>query len=148
MYWATDSVFNDWIQLPEATPEHIMIACQIKHQLTGNLNARVDSCPPFPGKERHLLRATVARITHATELCPKGMYEIDEETNEIKLTEEFAMPEDIKSLESWAHQHGNILQVGRCSHTPPVGIPEEEQEDFIAKRDEEDKVEERYRDLA
>lgn len=125
-----------------------MIACQIKHQLTGNLNARVDSCPPFPGKERHLLRATVARITHATELSPKGMYEVDEETNEIKLTEEFAMPEDIKSLESWAHNHSNILTVGRCSHTAPVGIPEEELDDFIAKRDEEDKVEERYRDLA
>ena len=112
------------------------------------MNARVDSCPPFPGKERHLLRATVARITHATELSPKGMYEVDEETNEIKLTEEFAMPEDIKSLESWAHNHSNILQVGRCSHTAPVGIPEEELDDFIAKRDEEDKVEERYRDLA
>jgi len=44
------------------------------------LNAEIDSCPPFPGKERHLLRATVARITHATEICPKGLYEIDEET--------------------------------------------------------------------
>jgi radial spoke head protein 4A len=44
------------------------------------LNAEIDSCPPFIGKERHLLRATVARITHATTICPKGLYEIDEET--------------------------------------------------------------------
>lgn len=94
------------------------------------------------------MRATVARITHATELSPKGMYEIDEETNEIKMSEEFAMPEDPKSLESWAHTHSNILKVGRCSHTTPVGIPDEEVEDFIAKRDEDDKVEERYRMLA
>jgi len=71
---------SDWIQLPEATPEHIQVASVIKYQFTGHLNAEIDSCPPFPGKERHLLRATVARITHATGLCPKGLYEIDEET--------------------------------------------------------------------
>ena len=27
VYWATDSIMHDWIQLPEATPEHIMVAC-------------------------------------------------------------------------------------------------------------------------
>ena len=96
------------------------------------------------------MRATVARITHANDLSPKGMYEIDEETNEIKLSEEFAMPstEELKSLEAWGHTHANILKVGRCSHTAPVGVNEEELDDFIAKRDEDDKVEERYRDLA
>jgi radial spoke head protein 4/6 len=126
-----------------------MVASQIKHQLTGNLNASIDCCPPFPGKERHLLRATVARITHSTELCPKGMYEVDEETNEVKLAEEFAIPgtDELKSLEAWGHSHPNILQVGRCSHTEPTGIPEEELDDFKAKRDEDDKVEERFRDL-
>jgi len=71
------------------------------------LNAEIDSCPPFPGKERHLLRATVARITHATEICPKGKYEVDEETNEIKEAEEYALPgtEELKSLEAWGHRH-------------------------------------------
>lgn len=152
MYWVTDNLLNDWIQLPEATPEHIMVATQIKTQFTGNLNAKIDSCPPFPGKERHLLRATVARITHATELCPKGMYlgEAEEETGEHKLDDEFTIGgiEDLKSLENWSHRHPNVLQVGRCSHTNPVGVPEEEIEDFIAKRDEDDKVEERFRDLS
>jgi hypothetical protein len=29
----------------------------IKHVVTGNLNENIDSNPPFPGKERHFLRA-------------------------------------------------------------------------------------------
>jgi radial spoke head protein 4A len=57
-----------------------MVSRMIKHVFTGNLNCGIDSCPPFPGKERHLLRAQLARITHATEIVPKGLYEIDEET--------------------------------------------------------------------
>jgi radial spoke head protein 4A len=91
------------------------------------LNAEIDTCPPFPGKERHLLRATVARITHSTEICPKGLYEIDEETQEIKPAEEFALPgcDELKNLEAWGHRHPNILKAGRCSHAPPVGIPED-----------------------
>jgi radial spoke head protein 4A len=57
-----------------------MISRLLKHVFTGNLNATIDSCPPFPGKERHLLRAQLARIQHASEICPKGLFEIDEET--------------------------------------------------------------------
>lgn len=60
-------------------PEHCQVAKVIKHVFTGNLNATIDTCPPFPGKERHLLRAQLARISHGTELCPKGVYEMDEE---------------------------------------------------------------------
>jgi radial spoke head protein 4A len=80
VFWVTTNLLSDWIQLPEVSPEHLIVAREIKHVFSGNLNSTIDSCPPFPGKERHLLRATLARITHATELCPKGMYEIDEET--------------------------------------------------------------------
>ena len=83
-YWVSDSVFSDWIQLPDAQQEHIVIAKMVKRQFTGNLNADIDSCPPFPGKERHFLRAQLARITHATELCPKGQFEVDEETGAVK----------------------------------------------------------------
>jgi radial spoke head protein 4A len=51
----------------------------IKHIFTGNLNATIDSNPTFPGKERHFLRAQIARITHGTVIIPKGLYEFDEE---------------------------------------------------------------------
>jgi hypothetical protein len=53
----TESLLDDWVQLPDAKPEHIIIARLFKYAFKGNLNAPIDSNPPFPGKERHLLRA-------------------------------------------------------------------------------------------
>ena len=57
VYWVNDNLLEDWIQLPDVTPHHIVAARLIKHIATGNLNASIDSNPPFPGKERHFLRA-------------------------------------------------------------------------------------------
>jgi len=54
----------------------------IKHVFTGNVNAEVKTNPPFPGRERHYLRAQLARIFHGTTIIPKGIYEFDEETKE------------------------------------------------------------------
>jgi radial spoke head protein 4A len=121
VYWATTSLLNDWVQLPESHPDTLCCAREIKHVFTGNLNCKIDSCPPFPGKERHMLRETLARISHATEICPKGLYEVDEDTNEAKLAEEFAMPgtADLNSLEAWGHKHPILLKAGRCSHVAP-----------------------------
>jgi len=80
VFWVTHDLKNDWVQLPEVQPEHITVAKTIKKMMTGNLDAKIDSCPPFPGNERHLLRAQLARIQHSTEICPKGLFEIDEDT--------------------------------------------------------------------
>ena len=62
------------------------------------------------------------------------MYEVDEETQEIKMSEEFALPgtEELKSLETWGHKHPNILLAGRCSHIPPVGLSDEAKEEYMA----------------
>jgi len=60
--------------------------------ITGDLNASIDSNPSFPGKERHFIRAQIARISHGTYIVPKGLYELDEETEEVKLAEEIAIP--------------------------------------------------------
>jgi radial spoke head protein 4A len=57
VYWVTDNLLDDWVQLPDATPEHIQATRMLKHIFTGNLNAVLDCNPPFPGKERHFLRA-------------------------------------------------------------------------------------------
>lgn len=62
VFWVTDSLVNDWIQLPDAHPDHLKTAKLIKHVFSGNLNASINSSPPFPGKERHFLRAQLARI--------------------------------------------------------------------------------------
>ena len=83
VFWVTDNLLNDWIQLPDCTPNHIKVARQIKHIFTGNLNAIVDTNPAFDGKERHLLRATLARIFHATAIVPKGLLMKNEETDEV-----------------------------------------------------------------
>ena len=126
VYWVTQDVLSDWVQLPDAQPDQIAVARMIKQVFTGNLNAPIDSCPPFPGKERHLLRAQLARIAHATQLCPKGAFEVDEETQEIKpAAEPPAMDnEALKSLEAWSHQHLMIKKSGRCKNPPVPGAEE------------------------
>jgi radial spoke head protein 4A len=101
------------------------------------------------GKERHLLRAQVGRITAATLIIPKGIYEVDEETNEMKFAEEWAIPgtDELKSLETWTHLPACVLKAGRISHLPPTHLPEEEQEEFLGKLAEEDPVIDRFRAL-
>ena len=80
VYWVTDNLLEDWIQLPDTKPAYVNAARQIKHVFTGDLTTTLDTNPPFPGKERHFLRAQIARITHGTVIIPKGLLEIDEET--------------------------------------------------------------------
>jgi hypothetical protein len=80
VYWVSTNLLSDWVQLPDARPEHIIAARKIKHVFSGDLNATFSSNPAFPGKERHLLRAQLARIFHATSIVPAGLFEIDEET--------------------------------------------------------------------
>lgn len=149
VFWVTHNLINDWIQLPDAQPEHTVAAKNISRMMTGNLNAELDCNPAFPGKERHFLRAQLARIQHNCELCIKGEFEIDEETNEVKNTEEWAMPgtEELKSLEIWAHKHPIILNAGRCTHTEPEDMDEEAKEEYMTKLAEDDKTEERYRSI-
>ena len=119
----------------------------ISKLFTGDLNAEVKSCPPFPGKERHLLRAQLARIQHTTEICPKGMYELDEETGLVKFSDEFTVPGtgELSSLEAWAHLNQVLLKAGRCMHAEPVGLDDEAKEEYMTKKAESDKTEERFR---
>ena len=108
----------------------------VKHVFTGNLNAPINTFPPFPGKERHLLRAQLARITHGTQICPKGYVEIDEESGAEKLADEGGPDMSngaLAELGAWGHRYGNILKAGRCSHTPPEGIAEDAMEEYMAK---------------
>ena len=118
VFWVTDNLLNDWIQLPDCRPSDINSARKIKHIFTGNLNADVDTNPRFDGKERHLLRAQLARIFHATALVPIGLFAKDDETNEVKFAEEFQFPktEELKDLERWCNVQEQILMVGRCTH--------------------------------
>lgn len=147
VYWVTTDILSDWIQLPDVNPEHIKAAKQFKHIMTGDLNAQVLSTPPFPGKERHLLRAQIARIAHANTLAPAGLLEQDEENEgELKYSEDFAMPNttELNSTEKWVHHYPNILNAGRITHLKP-DVPEDEIDAAMEKLEEEDKVEEKLR---
>jgi len=135
VFWVTDNLLNDWIQLPDCKPEHIVAARQIKHIMSGDLNADINSNPVFPGKERHFLRAQLARIFAATTISPKGLFEIDEETNLMKFAEEFAMPssEELKSLETWSNVAPSVLKNGRTTHMAPEGLDEEAKEAYLGE---------------
>jgi len=117
--------------------------------MTGNLNSDVNSNPPFPGKERHLLRAQLARIQHNTDICPNGLYdkEKDEETGEYKLAEDAPSmkTDDLSDTANWAHLHPFILKSGRCEHYIPAGLDDEKREELENELNEKDKPEERFR---
>jgi len=140
VFWVTDNLLHDWIQLPDAKPSHIEAARQIKHLMTGDLNAEVNSNPAFPGKERHFLRAQLGRIFAATTVAPKGMYAIDEETNLMKFSEDFTMPsfEELKSLETWSNIYESILKNGRTKYVAPAHLDDEAKEAWITEKQETD----------
>lgn len=75
-------------------------------------------------------------------IVPKGIYEIDEESNVEKYAEEFTVPstDELKSTETWGHRHPNILKSGRCSHYVSMSVPEEEREEQLATLAEKDPV--------
>lgn len=93
----------------------------------------------------------MARIQHGTEIVPKGLFEIDEETNEQKYAEEFAIPgtDELKSLEAWSHALPQILKAGRCTHAEiyPEGMEDDAKEEYMSKLKEDDPEAERFRAL-
>lgn len=81
VYWVTDSVLEKWVKLPDLTPADIKAAREIKVLLTGDLERPIFTNPFFFGKEKHYLRAQIARISHSTTLIPKGLYKVNEEND-------------------------------------------------------------------
>jgi hypothetical protein len=152
VYWVNDNILEDWVQLPDLLPEHLQVARMIKHIITGNLNSTIDSNPPFPGKERHYLRAQIARITHGTMLIPKEYIKVEEDDNGVPrevFSEDYQVPgtEELRSLESWTHRHGMILKAGRLTHMQPPGFEElaDEEKEAFDKLKEKDPEGERFK---
>ncbi|XP_023309499.2 radial spoke head protein 4 homolog A [Lucilia cuprina] len=73
-YFVVNSLSDEWIELPIVTPKQIVLSRQIKKFLTGDLEADIVSYPYFCGKEKHYLRALIARITAGTYIAPKNYY--------------------------------------------------------------------------
>jgi hypothetical protein len=152
-YWVTDNVLEDWVELPDVTPQHIQQAKFIKKLFTGRLDAEVTSYPLFIGKERHLLRAQIARISSACVIVPKGIYKTSEEDPQVlEVDEEAAVPgfEELANEENWVHLMPYVLKAGRATHAEPEIPPGEEVdvEELKAKMEENDKSVDRLRSIA
>merc|ERR1719253_2522447 len=97
--------------------------------LKGNLGSPVLTMPYFPGKERHLLRSQIARITSTCTLAPGGVYEVDEEApikNTLRDVEgaEFPASDALAAQDGWVHAAPFLLQEGKCSWPDLDGLEE------------------------
>eukprot|EP00826_Nyctotherus_ovalis_P050698 TRINITY_DN6248_c0_g2_i12.p1 TRINITY_DN6248_c0_g2~~TRINITY_DN6248_c0_g2_i12.p1 ORF type:complete len:161 (-),score=42.52 TRINITY_DN6248_c0_g2_i12:77-559(-) len=116
VYWVTDSVMGEWVELPDALPDTIVLAKQVKKIFTGDPEAKVITNPHFEGKEKDLLRAQIARISQLISIVPKGNFKLQEDS-EREITEvpeeEKKVPtfDELKQLANWCHLAPNILDV-------------------------------------
>ncbi|OQV13920.1 putative Radial spoke head protein 6-like protein A [Hypsibius exemplaris] len=78
-YYVATKLDGTWVRLPPATPDQIIISRKIHRGFTGDLKAKVSTFPVFPGVEANYLRAQIARISAATQICPEGYYMLDGE---------------------------------------------------------------------
>merc|ERR1719359_1115691 len=86
-YWVTSGGCDPWVQLPLVRPEHIIAARKVKHMMTGSLDADVLTMPWFPGKEKHFLRAQIARISSASCLSVSGVLTVDDDGKVVESPE-------------------------------------------------------------
>lgn len=70
VYYVCSHAGKAWTRLPDVTPAQIMAAKSIKKLFTGELDAPVNSYPPFPGGEAEYLRAQITRISADTVIAP------------------------------------------------------------------------------
>jgi len=131
-YFVTNDLCDEWTKLPNIKPSEIVASRRIKKILTGDLDAKVVTHPPFPGTERVLLRAQIARITCDTGLMFKDFLKREgnfgeEEATEPAPNEEFGMPTaaELFTTAGWQHKEPHILQHGRTTHRE---APEEDEE--------------------
>ena len=76
-YWVAHQSFPaEWKQLPDLTPADIKAARDVKVLLTGDLERTIHTNPFFFKKEKHYLRAQIARISFSTTLAPSGLFRL------------------------------------------------------------------------
>jgi hypothetical protein len=117
-YWVTSGPAKEWAQLPLATAVHIRASRRVKKLFTGDPNRELCTNPWFPGKEKHLLRAQIARITAATTLSVEGFYKIDDDSGKQVEDSDFVFPaaEELKGQGKWVHAREMVLMNGRTAY--------------------------------
>lgn len=133
-YFVTENTFSSWKKLPNLAPRHIMAARQLKIMFTGDLERQIISNPFFFGKEKHYLRAQIARISHSTSVVPANSKKLVEDNDrEIEANEpeegDLILPNtsQMGKADQWVHESASILNCNRTVHMDP---PEEAPEDF------------------
>jgi len=147
-FWVTNGLMEDWVELPVIGPEHLCVAFETKVMLTGNLNSPIQTYPPFPGKEKHFLKAQIVRITFSSSLSPGGVYKLNEENErETQLDAEFAWPgrDELYANEKWVHMYPQVLKSGRITHYVPKHLDEEQANELKASLEEKEPYVERLR---
>lgn len=80
------------------------------------MNKRLVTNPEFDGREKEFLRAQIARITYATTLGPDGLYDKEEDGNNLLLKDEEGRDVkgtlDLNSHESWVWMRPGLLPSG------------------------------------
>jgi len=146
-YWVSQHIelgSSGWVKLPNVTMDQVVKARQFKRFLTGDLDAPVPSYPPFEGKERNLLRATIARIVGATSISPDGFFTLNEDdpptvvaAEPEAVNEAFPKPSsELKEPDAWRHHEIDLNKLGRVQAMPEqldetsgeVVVPDEEVE--------------------
>lgn len=117
-YWVSNSATDQWILLPDLTPEDIKASREIKYKLSGNLEKSIITNPYYHKTEKNYLRAQIARISFSTTLVTKGMYRLTEESTvdiEENQPEDPEKPvpipdtKDMANPSNWVHYTRNIL---------------------------------------
>ncbi|OEH75656.1 radial spokehead family protein [Cyclospora cayetanensis] len=113
-YFVMHSDGYKWVLLPDVLPSHIATARKIKKLFTGDLDRQIVSFPWFPGREKHLLRATIAIISADTVLCPAGLLQISDEAGDPEEDPEFEFPsaKALASTSAWTHSRPYLTTEG------------------------------------
>jgi hypothetical protein len=85
---ASSEDLSSWTELPDVKPEWILAARTTKKYFSGDLEAPVKAHPPFPGQEKHMLRAQIARISHCTVIVPRLVFSATDPAEEEEEDEE------------------------------------------------------------
>jgi hypothetical protein len=116
---------EDWVELPDVTPEQMKSARLFKYYFSGELYSEVtNSFNYFPGYEIHLLKCQILRILHGSFIVPSGFLKPKSEVEEgmegklVELDSDFVIPaiEDLNGQDKWVHEFANILLAGRIIH--------------------------------
>lgn len=141
-YFVSHSSFGDWKKLPDLTPKDIKASREIKVMFTGDLERTIFTNPFFVGKEKHYLRAQIARISFSTTLCPVGLFKLQEENpreieeNAGEEDKELVPPttNEMANPGMWVHHTTNILINSKTVHAEPEAEEGVEEEEGVAMK--------------